>query len=181
MSMLIVEGIIKNQLAALKRQAAGQEIVANSSQSNAITTSIETMIKHAMNVNFDKLRMLKSDQPYSEAHRIKLRTWQFLLVVLQFLDPAVYTPEFRQARVEAGNDDIILYMTAKLWEVSKLSHLPSIRQHIEVFAVKFCLRFPDVTLSDPKFFSTLLDPKLSKPQVVASFLMIVGFILTHEL
>ena len=50
-------------------------------------------------------------------------------------------------------------MSEKLWDVLKLNHVPSVRQYVELFTLKFVVRFPDVALADPKFFTTLLDPK----------------------
>lgn len=67
------------------------------------------------------------------------------------------------------------------WEAIKQQNLPSIRQYIEIFIIKFVLKFPDLALSDPQFYKILLDPKVTKPQISASLLMIVGTILTSEL
>eukprot|EP00351_Strombidinopsis_sp_SopsisLIS2011_P003980 CAMPEP_0116875632 /NCGR_PEP_ID=MMETSP0463-20121206/7666_1 /TAXON_ID=181622 /ORGANISM="Strombidinopsis sp, Strain SopsisLIS2011" /LENGTH=51 /DNA_ID=CAMNT_0004521615 /DNA_START=3677 /DNA_END=3832 /DNA_ORIENTATION=+ len=47
-----------------------------------------------MDVNFEK-RYEKADIPYGDKHRFKIRVWQFLIVMLQLLDPQVYTDEFR--------------------------------------------------------------------------------------
>ena len=52
---------------------------------------------------------------------------------------------------------------------------------MELFTLKFICRFPDVALDDPKFFTTLLDPRINKPQVASSMLMIAGFVMTREL
>ena len=49
-----------------------------------------------------------------------------------------------------------------LWLILKKNFVPSIRQYIEIFSIKFILRFPDVALEDPRFSSTLLDPKAHK-------------------
>ena len=62
-----------------------------------------------------------------------------------------------------------------------MNHMASNRQYIEVFMVKVILRFPDVAIADPKFFSTMLDPRISKPQICASMLTITGVIMTSEL
>ena len=52
---------------------------------------------------------------------------------------------------------------------------------MELFTLKFIVRFPDVALADPKFFTTLLDPKQNRPAVAASMLLMAGFVMTREL
>lgn len=47
--------------------------------------------------------------------------------------------------------------------------------------MKFVLRFPEVCLNDAKFFKILLDPKITKPALASSMLLVVGFVLTSEL
>lgn len=58
-----------------------------------------------------------------------------------------------------GKEDIVLVVMANLWAIIKKDFVPSIRQYIEIFSIKFMLRFPDVALEDPQFYSCLLDPK----------------------
>lgn len=118
--------------------------------------------------------MKKCEQPYGEGHRLKVRNWQFMLVLLQLLDPAIYTESYRQHRVDQGHGDIVGETVLRCWDAIKQNNLASIRQYIEVFIIKVILKFPDVALNDPKFIQTMLDPKISKPQVSASLLMIVG-------
>ena len=110
-----------------------------------------------------------------------MRYWQFLLVMIQLLDPKIYTPAFRQARVAKTGQDIILVVMASLWKIIKKDFVPSVRQYIEIFSIKFMLRFPDVALDDPEFHSCLLDPKVHKPQVSASLLVVSGYILCSPL
>ena len=50
----------------------------------------------------------------------------------------------------------------KLWQILKHDFVPSIRQYIEIFSIKFMLRFPDVALEDERFSQTLLNPKAHK-------------------
>ena len=105
-----------------------------------------------------------------------------LLVMLQLLDPAVYTPAFREERArKTGQEDIVLEILNTLWEIIRHDFVPSIRQYIEIFAIKFILCFPDVALEDPKFSKTLLDPKAHKAQVSASLLIIAGYALCSPL
>jgi hypothetical protein len=58
--------------------------------------------------------------------------------------------------------------------------LPPVRQYLEVFGVKFCLMYPDVTLTDPEFFKTLLDTNM-KPAVAGTMLIISGSVLINKL
>ena len=105
-----------------------------------------------------------------------------MLVMLQLLDAAVYTPAFREERVrKTGKEDIIVEILQALWEIIRHDFVPSIRQYIEIFTIKFILRFPDVALEDPKFSKTLLDPKAHKAQVSASLLIIAGYALCSPL
>ena len=69
----------------------------------------------------------------------------------------------------------------QLWDLITLNHVPSVRQYVELFALKFICRFPDVALSDTKFFDILLDPAQNKPAIAASMLLIAGFTMTKEL
>ena len=61
-----------------------------------------------------------------------------------------------------------------------MNHLPTVRMYMEIFAVKFVLAFPDITLNDPEFVKTLLDPNI-RQQVSGSLLQIAGYILLSEL
>ena len=61
-------------------------------------------------VNFDEKVKRRQSQPFSEEHRLKLRVWQFAIVMLQLLDRKVYTPEFREARVKLGYTDMVQYV-----------------------------------------------------------------------
>jgi len=78
-----------------------------------------------------------------------MRHWHFLLVMIQLLDPTLYTPAFRQERVAKTGQDIVLVVMSSLWKILKKDFVPSVRQYIEIFSIKFMLRFPDVALDDP--------------------------------
>jgi hypothetical protein len=66
----------------------------------------------------------------------------------------------------------------ELWITIKQSHIPSIRQYIEVFTIRFCLNFPKETIGTPKFMETLLNANV-KPQTSSSFITIAGYCMTH--
>lgn len=124
----------------------------------------------------------KCDHPWSDSHRLGIRIWQFLLVMLQLLDPAIYTPAFREQRAQqTGEEDIVVAVMNELWKIINHDFVPSIRQYIEIFAIKFILRFPDVALEDGQFSRTLLDPKKHKAQVSASLLIIAGYVMCSPL
>ena len=67
-----------------------------------------------------------------------------------------------------------------LWHILRQNHLPNVRQYMEIFTIKFVMRFPDLTLNeDSMFYETCLDTKSEKPQLSGSLLMIAGFVLLH--
>jgi len=47
---------------------------------------MERLILLLIGVNYDK-RFIKGQMPYSDAHRAKVRAWQTLIVLIDFLDP----------------------------------------------------------------------------------------------
>jgi hypothetical protein len=61
---------------------------------------MERLILLLIGVNYDK-RFIKGQMPYSDAHRAKVRAWQTLIVLIDFLDPlTVYKPA-RSAQMKA--------------------------------------------------------------------------------
>ena len=68
MTLIIMEGILKNYLVQVKSGNQSQKIQTTGRALNNILTKL-------LGLNLDKRQMAKSDQPYSEAHRLKLRTW----------------------------------------------------------------------------------------------------------
>lgn len=98
--------------------------------------------------------------PYSDKHRTKVRLWQFLIVCLQQLDPLLYTPEFRQLRLKHSSRDIIVEVNNNLWKILCLNNIASVRQYIEIFAIRFTISFPSLTIENPNFIKTLLHPNL---------------------
>lgn len=143
--------------------------------------SLETLMRETIMLNFSVRKMRKVEMPFGEGHRLKVRNWCFLIVLLQLLDAAIYTEAFRSQRVARGKGDVVADVLKYAWEAIKQHNLSSIRQYIEVFLIKFILKFPDLALSDPAFFQILLDPKITRPQISSSLLMIVGTILNSDL
>ena len=107
--------------------------------------------------------MAKSDQPFSEAHRLKLRTWQFLIVMQNLINDPVYQPD----------SEIIAQVNKSLWPIIRQNHLQSVRQYMETFTIKFIMRFPEYTLQEgSEFYETCLDSSITKPQLAASLLLV---------
>lgn len=79
------------------------------------TTSIENLIIMAMELNLHK-KYEKCDMPYSEKHRIKIRLWQLMIVLMEHLDPKLYTKEFRKFRIDQTNGDLIGEANILLWK-----------------------------------------------------------------
>lgn len=94
------------------------------------------------------------------------------------MDPQIYTVEFRSHRKQICGFDIIETINGHLWHSIKQSHIPSVRQYIEVFTVKFSLAFPNDTIGQPFFIGTLLNPNV-KAQISSSFIMIAGYCMMH--
>ena len=114
--------------------------------------------------------MAKSDQPFSEAHRLKLRTWQFLIVMQNLINDPVYQPDI----------ETLKSVNQSLWPILKQNHLQSVRQYMETFTIKFVMRYPEMTLQEGSvFYDTCLDSSITKPQLAASLLLVAGFVLLH--
>ena len=118
--------------------------------------------------------------PYSEKHRVKVRCWQTIIVLMEFLDPQLYNVNFRKMRLQQSNRDIIALFNERFWKIVGMNHLSSVRQFIEIVAIKFTKMYPEITVENPLFIKTLLDPNI-KAQVASSFLVIAGYILTQPL
>ena len=175
MTLMCVEGIVKNHVIALKEGLSSPQI-------EMTTNVLENIIRQLILSLLHDRRMDRSEQPWSDGFRLKMRTWQFLLIMIQLLDNSIYTPAFRQARVEStGEDDILNMVMANLWLILKEDCVPAIRQYMEIYTIKFMLSFPDVAIEGENFSKVLLDPKKHKAQISASLLIVSGFILVSNL
>lgn len=141
--------------------------------------ALENIITQLLEINYLP-KYEKADMPYSEKHRVKVRVWQTLVVLLEFLDPNLYTYEFRKLRQVHTKKDLIVDFNKHLWKIVALNHLPTVRQYIEIVAIKFTMCYPSISLEDPLFIKTLLDPN-TKPQVASSYLCIAGFVMCKRL
>ncbi|CDW83820.1 rrna methylase family [Stylonychia lemnae] len=141
--------------------------------------SVEELALMLLDINF-QAKYILADMPYSEKHRVKVRSWQTLIVLMEFFEPALYSPSFRQMRVQQSGRDIVALFNEKFWKIVGMNHLSSVRQFIEIVAIKFTKMYPELSIENPLFIKTLLDPNI-KPQVASSFLVIAGYILTQPL
>ncbi len=169
-TMLALESLIQRHKQQVASEPEGHII---SRQTLDFTQGMEKLIMLLIGVNYDK-RFQKAQMPYSDAHRVKVRSWQTLVVVLDFLDPlTIYKPSRRH---QLG--DAIGEVNKALWDVIGLNHLPTVRHYIEVVAIRFSLAHPGLVLEDPKFIKSLLSPNM-KFTVASSYLVIVGFVMTR--
>ena len=123
---------------------------------------------------------LRADLPYSDKDRLKAILQQTLVVLIELLEPEVYTPEFRQLRVQLTGRDIISEFNNRLCKIFGLTHVKTIRQYIEIASIKFTLQYPELSIENPLFLKTLLDPNI-KRSVAASFLTTAEYILNSPL
>ena len=67
----------------------------------AFTDGLEKLIMWLIDLNYS-IKFVKASMPYSDGHRLKVRAWQTLVVLLEYLDPAVYTRLPHHARFIAA-------------------------------------------------------------------------------
>jgi len=143
----------------------------------AFTDGIEKLIVDLLELNYS-IKYEKAMMPYSEAHRMKVRAWQSIVVLLEYIDPvrSIYNQPFRQARQQLTGEDFIRVVNGHLWKSVGMNHLPSIRSYIEIVMVRFALMYPEYSVEDPTFVKTLLDANV-KANVASSHLTIAGFVM----
>ncbi|TYI93880.1 hypothetical protein E1A91_D02G165300v1 [Gossypium mustelinum] len=71
---------------------------------------------------------------YSAIHRRKIRAWQMICVLSQFVD-----------------DDIVGEVTQCLQIALYRKNLPSVRQYLETFAINIYMEFPSLVMHRLKF------------------------------
>lgn len=176
MALIITEGIIKNTLTSIN--CLNPEEAATNQSIHLTLTSLEQCICRLFELNKDLDKNAQHAMPYSEEHRQKLRVWQSLLVFLQLLDPTIYTLAFREVRKQHSGIDIVDKLNTELWLAVQTYAIPSVRQYIDVFSVRFCVAFPTISLSSESFQKTMLDPNM-RGQVSSSYLLIAGFSMVY--
>lgn len=168
-TMITLEFLIKQHNQAIKEQ---QALTQNTLD---FIEGMERVILLLLDINYDR-RFDKASMPYGDAHRVKVRAWQTLVVVLDFLDPQA-TYSNRELIAKHTGRDIIADVNNLLWKVISLNHLPSVRAYIEIVVIRFSLTHPELSIQDPHFVKTLLDPNI-KATIASSFLVIAGFVMT---
>ncbi|XVF10929.1 hypothetical protein REPUB_Repub07fG0225600 [Reevesia pubescens] len=96
---------------------------------------------------------------YSAIHRRKVRAWQMICVLSQFVD-----------------DDIVEEVTHCLHMAVYRNNLPSVRQYLETFAINIYLKFPSLVAE--QLVPILRDYDM-RPQALSSYVFIAANVLLH--
>lgn len=96
---------------------------------------------------------------YSAIHRRKIRAWQMICVLSQFVD-----------------DDIVGEVTHNVHIALYRNNLPSVRQYLETFSINICLKFP--TLVVQQLVPILQDYDM-RPQALSSYVFIAANVILH--
>lgn len=54
----------------------------------------------------------------------------------------------------------MLEFNDKFWRIMGMNHLSSVRQFLEVIAIKFTKMYPEMSIENPLFVKTLLEPNI---------------------
>lgn len=125
LSLMIIEGIIKNVLTVINCQTAAE--VQGNVQIHQILGVLERSILELFELNKALEKRANAEMPYSQQHREKVRIWQALIVFLQLLEPTIYTKEFRGGRSSVVGYDIVAEIGDRLWDTIKYNHIPTVR------------------------------------------------------
>ncbi|KAF3772822.1 hypothetical protein EJ110_NYTH56897 [Nymphaea thermarum] len=96
---------------------------------------------------------------YSSVHRRKIRVWQMICILSQFVDA-----------------DVVQKVTSTLHTCLYRNNLPAVRQYLENFAIKIYLKFP--TKIKEQLIPILLDQSM-KPQALSSYVFIAANLILH--
>ncbi|XVF51863.1 hypothetical protein PTKIN_Ptkin04bG0218100 [Pterospermum kingtungense] len=96
---------------------------------------------------------------YSAIHRRKIRAWQMLCVLSQFVD-----------------DDIVGEVAHFLHIALYRNNLPSVRQYLETFSITFYLKFPSLVAE--QLVPILRDYDM-RPQALSSYVFIAANVILH--
>ncbi|XP_031502513.1 uncharacterized protein LOC116265767 isoform X2 [Nymphaea colorata] len=92
-------------------------------------------------------------------HRRKIRVWQMICILSQFVDA-----------------DVVQQVTSTLHTCLYRNNLPAVRQYLENFAIKIYLKFP--TKIKEQLIPILLDQSM-KPQALSSYVFIAANLILH--
>ncbi|PPD75236.1 hypothetical protein GOBAR_DD27830 [Gossypium barbadense] len=96
---------------------------------------------------------------YSAIHRRKIRAWQMICVLSQFVD-----------------DDIVGEVTQCLQIALYRNNLPSVRQYLETFAINIYMKFPSLVAEQ---LVPLLRDYDMRPQALSSHVFIAANVILH--
>ncbi|PPR83318.1 hypothetical protein GOBAR_AA37391 [Gossypium barbadense] len=96
---------------------------------------------------------------YSAIHRRKIRAWQMICVLSQFVD-----------------DDIVGEVTQCLQIALYRNNLPSVRQYLETFAINIYMKFPSLVAEQ---LVPLLRDYDMRPQALSSYVFIAANVILH--
>ncbi|CAN6486747.1 unnamed protein product [Victoria cruziana] len=96
---------------------------------------------------------------YSSVHRRKIRVWQMICILSQFIDA-----------------DVVQQVISTLNTCLYRNNLPAVRQYLEIFAIKMYLMFPAKVKE--QLIPILLDQSM-KPQALSSYVFIAANVILH--
>eukprot|EP00268_Persea_americana_P031712 TRINITY_DN3099_c0_g1_i2.p1 TRINITY_DN3099_c0_g1~~TRINITY_DN3099_c0_g1_i2.p1 ORF type:complete len:1865 (+),score=313.63 TRINITY_DN3099_c0_g1_i2:84-5678(+) len=96
---------------------------------------------------------------YSGIHRRKVRAWQMICILSQFVD-----------------DEIVQQVTSSLHTCLYRNNLPSVRQYLETFAIQIYLKFP--SLIGEQLIPIFHDYSM-RPQALSSYVFIAANVILH--
>ncbi|OMP07602.1 tRNA/rRNA methyltransferase, SpoU [Corchorus olitorius] len=96
---------------------------------------------------------------YSAIHRRKIRAWQMICVLSQFVD-----------------DDVVGEVSHCLHTALYRNNLPSVRQYLETFAISIYLKFPSLVAE--QLVPILRDYDM-RPQALSSYVFIAANVILH--
>ncbi|TYG91203.1 hypothetical protein ES288_A12G243200v1 [Gossypium darwinii] len=96
---------------------------------------------------------------YSAIHRRKIRAWQMICVLSQFVD-----------------DDIVEEVAQCLQIALYRNNLPSVRQYLETFAINIYMKFPSLVAEQ---LVPLLRDYDMRPQALSSYVFIAANVILH--
>lgn len=142
MTMIILEELLKSHKASLSSIANKTTMTQNQID---FIEAIEELSIMLLDINFDKA-YLQADMPYSEKHRVKVRCWQTIIVIMEFFNPTLYDTLFRSLRQQQSSVDVIQIFNEKFWKIVGMNHLSSVRQYLEIVAIKFTKMYPELSI-----------------------------------
>lgn len=128
--------------------------------SDALVSGKMFLLELLNSVVNDKDLVKELCKKYSAIHRRKVRAWQMLCILSQFID-----------------QDIVQQVTHNLHVSLYRNNFPSVRQYLETFAIHVYLNFP--SLVGQELVPLLRDYNM-RPQALSSYVFIAANIILHS-